>query len=259
MALHMIEKQVSTNSWNNQLRVNMDNIDLCSRVDEVTSSLSASKLLAAMCAIAPVSMLFGMIAYKADWSLVQIFLVSMFGFTGSGQFAALPLSESGEGFITIVFVTALINTRYAFIALSCSKKLPENIFIRLISSHTLGDEAYAIEQGYSQKNMLMARFSLFSCWVISGVLGGVLASVFPYLIPDNVNLGFPASAVLLFLGISQLQGKPLKSGLITIPKILTGFIISGLFYFFLGKVYFWIPSIVVISVFVYMLRREYGK
>lgn len=256
MALHMIEKQVFTKSWNNQLRVNME---LSSRVDEVTSSLSALKLLSAMCAIAPVSMLFGMIAYKADWSIVQIFLVSMFGFTGSGQFAALSLSESGSDFITIVFVTTLINTRYAVLALSCSKKLSENIFIKLISSHTLGDEAYAIEQGYSQKNMLIARLALFSCWVISGVLGGVLASVFPYLIPDNVNIGFPASTVLLFLAISQLQGKPFKSGLITMPKVLIGFIISGLFYFFLGKVYFWIPSIVVISVFIYMFRRGYGK
>lgn len=41
---------------------------------EAEYSVPISKLLMAICAIAPVSMLFGMIAYKADWSITQIFL-----------------------------------------------------------------------------------------------------------------------------------------------------------------------------------------
>lgn len=226
---------------------------------EAEYSVPISKLLMAICAIAPVSMLFGMIAYKADWSITQIFFISLLGFSGSGQFAVLPLSESGASFFTVFFVTALINSRYFAIALSCSKKLPKNRILRVLTSHTLGDEAYAIEQGHDQKGMLLIRFAIFVCWVIFGVLGGVIAELFPNILPEGINIGFPASLVLLFLAISQLRDRPFKSGLITIPKVILGFIISGTLYYSLGKVYFWIPSIIILSTTYYIFRSKDGK
>lgn len=171
----------------------------------------------------------------------------------------MPLSESGASFFTVFFVTALINSRYFAIALSCSKKLPKNRILRVLTSHTLGDEAYAIEQGHDQKGMLLIRFAIFVCWVIFGVLGGVIAELFPNILPEGINIGFPASLVLLFLAISQLRDRPFKSGLITIPKVILGFIISGTLYYSLGKVYFWIPSIIILSTIYYIFRSKDGK
>ncbi|MFT5719797.1 MAG: 4-azaleucine resistance transporter AzlC [Motiliproteus sp.] len=237
----------------------MNTVEKFSASNEAESPDPFSKLVAVVCVIAPVSMLFGMIAYKADWSITQIFLVSLLGFSGSGQFAALPLSESGSGLFTIVMVTTLINSRYFFIALSCSKKLPRNKFLRVITAHTLCDEAYAIEQNYNQKEMLIIRFSIFICWIIFGVLGGVIAERFPDVLPENINISFPASLVLLFLAISQLQVRSFNSGLVTMPKAVLGLLISAGFYYVLGAVYFWIPSIVVLSVFYYALRNKYGE
>lgn len=214
-------------------------------------------LLTAIFAIAPVSMLFGFTAYKADWSIVEIFLVSLLGFSGSGQFAALPLSDSGASFLTIAFVTTMINSRYFAISLSCSKKLPKNKLLKVFASHALGDEAYAIEQGHNQRAMLIIRFTIFLSWILFGVAGGIIAGLFPNLLPDDINASIPASLVLLFLAISYLQNRPYKSGLITVPKATLGFLISGLFYYTLGGIYFWIPSIILLSAIFYLLKRKY--
>ncbi|MGY0554259.1 AzlC family ABC transporter permease [Vreelandella sp. 2A-K22] len=213
-------------------------------------------LLTAIFAIAPVSMLFGFTAYKADWSIVEIFLVSLLGFSGSGQFAALPLSESGASFLTIAFVTTMINSRYFAISLSCSKKLPKNKLLKVFASHALGDEAYAIEQGHNQRAMLIIRFTIFGCWILFGVTGGIVAGLFPNLLPDGINASIPASLVLLFLAISYLKNRPYKSGLITVPKAMLGFIISGFLYYTLGAVYFWIPSVVLLSATYYLLKSR---
>lgn len=215
------------------------------------------QLLTAIFAVAPVSMLFGFTAYKADWSILEIFLVSLLGFSGSGQFAALPLSSSGVTFLTILFVSVMINSRYFAISLSCSKKLPTNKLLKVFSSHTLGDEAYAIEQGHNQKAMLIIRFTIFGCWILFGVTGGIVAGLFPNLLPDGINASIPASLVLLFLAISYLKNRPYKCGLITVPKAILGFIVSGFLYYTLGAVYFWIPSVVLLSAIYYLLKSRY--
>ncbi|MBT2771051.1 AzlC family ABC transporter permease [Halomonas sp. ISL-60] len=216
-----------------------------------------ANITTAIFAIAPVSMLFGFTAYKAGWSIGEIFLVSLLGFSGSGQFAALPLSDSGATFLTILFVCIMINSRYFAISLSCSKKLPTNKLLKVFSSHALGDEAYAIEQGHSQRTMLIIRFTIFVCWIVFGVTGGIIAGLFPNLLPDGINASIPASLMLLFLAISYLKNRPYKSGLITVPKVILGFIISGFLYYTLGAVYFWIPSIVLLSAIYYLLKSRY--
>src|SRR5690606_27249078 len=67
-------------------------------------------------AIVPVSALFGALAARADWSWLEILAVGVLGFSGSGQFALLPLAEADAGFFTMLMVTASINSRYLPIA-----------------------------------------------------------------------------------------------------------------------------------------------
>jgi len=67
-------------------------------------------------AIIPVSLLFGVLAGRSDWSPLDVALIGLLGFTGSGQFAVLPLADSGAGFLTMLLLTASINSRYLPIA-----------------------------------------------------------------------------------------------------------------------------------------------
>src|SRR5690606_35915930 len=126
-------------------------------------------------AIVPVSMLFGVLAARADWTLLEILAVSALGFSGSGQFALLPLVDANAGFITMLLVTASINSRYLPIAYASATRLPRFITKRAFVAHMLGDEAYATEEeSDSWRSAFLIRAVIFGAWVASGLLGALL-------------------------------------------------------------------------------------
>lgn len=202
-------------------------------------------------AIVPVSMLFGVLAARADWSLLEILAVSALGFSGSGQFALLPLAEANAGFLTMLLVTASINSRYLPIAYASAGRLPVSVPQRALAAHMLGDEAYATEhEADSWRTVLLIRGTIFCAWVGSGLLGALLGQFIPAdWIGENVNLGFPASVVLMYLSACQLkarlwlvrsnaQGRP---GLLAVAGLCAG--VALLLINLIGPLYFWIPSV----------------
>lgn len=198
-------------------------------------------------AIIPVSMLFGALAHRADWSLFEILAVGFLGFTGSGQFALLPLAESNASFLTMLLIGISINSRYFPIAFTTTKKLPKRFFARVFVAHTLGDEAYAIEK-YSDtvKETIYIRFTIFIFWVVSGVLGAMLAKTIPNAwLNTDIHLGFPASVVLVYLAASQIKMR--VSGIYHTPLVMVIICLlsASIFYSLLGSTYFWIPSIIM--------------
>ncbi|MCW3480880.1 AzlC family ABC transporter permease [Neisseriaceae bacterium JH1-16] len=201
-------------------------------------------------AIVPVSMLFGVLASRADWSLLDVVLISLLGFSGSGQFALLPLAESGAGFFTMLLITASINSRYLPIAYMSSRRLPRAIGQRALLAHMLGDEAYATEQEQDRPAAVwVIRGTIYLAWVLAALLGALLGRLIPTAwIGANVNLGYPASVVLMYLSITQLRlrlfepGKRAAQALVAVGLCaVTALLLIKL----LGPVYFWIPSVLL--------------
>jgi predicted branched-subunit amino acid permease len=211
-------------------------------------------------AIVPVSMLFGVLAARADWSLLEVLAVSALGFSGSGQFALLPLAEANAGFLTMLLVTASINSRYIPIAYASAGRLPTSISKRALVAHMLGDEAYATEQeSDSWQSVLLIRATIFGAWVGSGLLGALLGQFIPTeWIGEDLNLSFPASVVLMYLSAFQLRTRLWlsqseshhRSGLLAVAGLCAGvalFLIT-----LVGPLYFWIPSVMTAT---YILGR----
>ena len=201
-------------------------------------------------AIIPVSMLFGALAYRADWSLLEILAAGFLGFTGSGQFALLPLAEAHASFLTMLIICVSINSRYAPIALTPTKRLPKRFFAKVFVAHTLGDEAYATEK-YSDtvKDTIYIRLTIFIFWVVSGVLGAMLAKTIPSSwLNADIHLGFPASVVLVYLAASQIKMR--VSGIYHTPLVMVIICLlsASIFYSLLGSTYFWIPSIIMTTI-----------
>jgi len=205
-------------------------------------------------AIVPVSALFGALAARADWSLLEILAVGALGFSGSGQFALLPLAEADAGFFTMLLVTASINSRYVPIAYASAGGAPASPPPR--AAHMLGDEAYATEhESDSRRTVILIRGTIFGAWVGAGLLGAVLGQFIPAAwIGEEVNLGFPASVVLMYLSGSQLRarlwlvrddgnGRP---GLLAAAGLCAG--VSLLLINLVGPLYFWIPSVLAATV-----------
>lgn len=208
-------------------------------------------------AVTPVGVLFGLLASQANWSVAEVFLISLLGYSGSGQFALLPLASKEVGFFTMLLVTASINCRYLPIAYLSAPRLPAQPARRAGLAHLLGDEAYAIEQGGdAHGDILVIRASVFAAWVLSCTAGAWSAGLLPsQWLGSGVNVGFPASVVLLYLSFSQLKvrlgGAAMASvarcGAIALCVALALALIA-----LLGPIYFWIPSILLTALLLWI-------
>jgi predicted branched-subunit amino acid permease len=211
-------------------------------------------------AVVPVSMLFGILAVRSDWSLLEVVAISLLGFSGSGQFALLPLADAGAGFFTMLLVTASINSRYLPIAYTSAKRLPSAAGSRACLAHMLGDEAYATEhERDNAASVRWIRLTIFTAWVLAGLIGALLGQVIPAAwLGADVNLGYPASVVLMYLSATQLRARLWQQGqrkgaLLAAAGVSAG--LALLFILWLGPVYFWIPSVLLATV---ILRRAWS-
>jgi predicted branched-subunit amino acid permease len=211
-------------------------------------------------AVTPVGVLFGLLASQAHWSVAEVCLISLLGYSGSGQFALLPLASKEVGFFTMLLVTASINCRYLPIAYLSAARLPAQPVRRAGLAHLLGDEAYAIEQGGdAHGDILIIRASIFAAWVVSSTLGALAAGLLPsQLFGAGVNVGFPASVVLLYLSFSQLKARlggagmagAARFGAIALCVALALALVAVL-----GPIYFWIPSILLTALVLRIAMR----
>lgn len=201
-------------------------------------------------AIVPVSMLFGVLANRADWSLLEVVLISLLGFSGSGQFALLPLAQSGAGFFTMLLITASINSRYLPIAYMSSGRLPVQACKRAFVAHMLGDEAYATEKEQDHPaTIFVIRSTIFIVWALAGLLGALVGKFIPAAwVGPEVNLGYPASVVLMYLSVSQLRLRVFVPGEQLLAKIVATCLCAAsalTLIELVGLLYFWIPSVLI--------------
>lgn len=217
------------------------------------SSDALRRALPAALAIIPVSMLFGVLASRSDWSPLEVVLIGLLGFTGSGQFAVLPLADSGAGLLTMLLLTASINSRYLPIAYVSASRLPQRPVPRALLAHMLGDEAYATENEQdSWTSLAIIRASLFITWIVAGMVGALLGGLIPATwLSADLNLGFPASVVLMYLSVSQLRERLPQLGERHVKvslAVLLCILVAVLSILLLGPLYFWIPSVLIATV-----------
>lgn len=198
--------------------------------------------------ILPIGILFGLLASRAQWSVSEVLLLSMLGFSGSGQFALLPLAEQGVGFFTMWGLAASINSRYIPMAFISAPRLPKETPRRAFLAHLLGDEAYALEQESDPlRRMVAIRVTIYGAWVTSNVIGVLVADLIPKeVISTDLQLGFPASLVLMILSFDQLKARVPRINTTLVRKTAEIFLcvaVALFFFSWLGQVWFWLPSL----------------
>lgn len=198
--------------------------------------------------ILPIGILFGLLASNAQWSLSEVLLLSLLGFSGSGQFALLPLAEQGVGFFTMWVVAVSVNSRYIPMAFITAPRLPLETPKRIFFAHLLGDEAYALEQESDTfRRMAIIRITIYATWVMSNVMGLFVADLISQeALSTKFQLGFPANLVLMVLSFDQLKTRIPRIIATRVRKtaeILLCVVVALLLFFWLGQVWFWLPSI----------------
>lgn len=198
--------------------------------------------------LVPVAILCGIVAAQAGWSLMEVFLFSVLGFSGSGQLALLPLAGQGVGVLTMLLMTVSINSRYIPIAFATASRLPASGPLRAITAHMLGDEAYAVESAQdARSSVITIRLTIYVTWVLSNIAGSLIFLLAPYqLLSPGINLSFPASIVLLALSLDQLKSRisKIKAECSRRAVEIAFCVVMALGLFaLLGKIWFWLPSI----------------
>lgn len=97
----------------------------------------------------PIGVFFGLLAAQANWSVIEVFLMSIIGFTGSGQFAFLGFANQGLqdiSLFTVFLVILSMNLRYIPMSLSATQPLKTSILNKFFLAHWLADESYASEK-----------------------------------------------------------------------------------------------------------------
>ena len=209
-------------------------------------------------ALSPVGLLFGILAAQAGWSVVEVLLMSLLGFTGSGQFTYLILAHPEKVYVeywTVFLIILGINLRYIPMTLSASNRIVGGVVIKGLLSHFLADESYAVERKeYGVAEKAIVRLTIVSFWALTTSVGVLLSGVLPAVVRESLaGLTFPISAILILLAWDNVtafagaKGGNIRRHLRANKKLHAIALCACVSVFciaVIGPVYFWLPGII---------------
>ena len=162
----------------------------------------------------PLGLAFGVIAQSAGLSVVQVGLMSLLIFSGSGQYIAVGMLVLGAGFWPIVATIMLVNSRYLLFSASLSP------YVKSFSPATtalvcqgLTDETFVVATAHFQDHPVDRNFWLglnitsHLVWISSTILGAAVGNFLPDMQSLGLNFALPAMFIaLFFMTASNRQG-----------------------------------------------------
>lgn len=155
----------------------------------------------------PLGMAFGLLLTGAGYHWIYALVMSIFIYTGAGQFIAVALLAAGAQIMEFVTITLLINLRHSFYGLSLLDKFSGVGKVKPYLMFALTDETYAllttttVPEGASK-----ARFYFYISaldhlyWIAGSVLGAVLGSMLRL---NLEGLTFVLAALFVVLTLEQ--------------------------------------------------------
>lgn len=202
-----------------------------------------------------IGMTFGCMLYLQTglgWGTAMFMSLTMYA--GAMQYMAVNLIATGAGYGQIALLTLLVNARHMVYGLSLFKEVNETGKWKPYVIFGLTDEAYALLVGVKPPptadsatftTVLVAMCQ--SYWVIGGVIGSVLASLFTF---NPAGIDFTLTA--LFLVILHGQCKQYKTKL----PILLGVVSGILALVFFGSQNMLLFAVAILLVFLIALRGK---
>ncbi|MGN0902278.1 MAG: AzlC family ABC transporter permease [Succinivibrio sp.] len=150
-----------------------------------------------------VGLAYAVLAKQQGFSELQIILMSMVCYSGSGQFLAVVYGGNNASLLAITIGLLLLNFRY-FIMSTCvfvRFKVLSNLK-RIIFSHFITDEPFAIFTTAKKELVSVSYFSglVFPSW-LSWILGAVLGVAASGFFPQNLVNAMNIALYALFIAI----------------------------------------------------------
>jgi 4-azaleucine resistance transporter AzlC len=156
------------------------------------------------------ALVFGLSARSAGFTLVETSAMSVFGFAGAAQFAAVGYVAQGLPWLPIVILTFFLNARHLLYSASLAPRLRHVPFVqRAAMAHVLTDEAFALAATHFHRlgrvdvpgYWIGAVLGVFIPWNVATIVGYLLGSAIPDPGVLGLDIVFPAAMAGLAVGL----------------------------------------------------------
>lgn len=157
----------------------------------------------------PLGIACGILSAKAGLSPIQIGLLSLFVFAGSGQFITASMIIANASIISIVFTNFIVNLRYLLMSSTISPFFNKSSkkFLMLFA-HGITDETFAINltefknKSWNANRALYLNVTAQSTWILGNIIGGFTGSLFTF---NDLVINFVLTSMFICLLVFQLK------------------------------------------------------
>lgn len=199
---------------------------------------------------------FGLLLQKAGLGAGWAFLISLFVYAGSMQFALVGILTEGLSFAATAIMTLLINSRHAFYGLTFIERFRKMKAAGPYMIFSLTDETYSIlcsakkPDNFTDREWKLSSLfiSLFNhCyWVAGSVAGALIGQFLPF---DTTGIDFAMTALFIVICVNQWRETschlPAKTG------FFCGMLCLALF----GPSGFILPALIAVSALLLIFRH----
>ena len=167
------------------------------------------------------ALVFGLAARNAGYSLIETSAMSLIGFAGAAQFAAVGYVAQGLPWLPIVVLTAFLNARHLLYSASLAPRLRHVPFLqRAAMAHVLTDEAFALAATHFHRlgrvdvpgYWIAAIVGVFIPWNVASIAGYLLGSAIPDPSRFGLDIVFPAAMAGLAVGLATGRREVVAAG-----------------------------------------------
>lgn len=164
---------------------------------------------------------FGLAARNAGYSPIEAAAMSVFGFAGAAQFAAVGYVSAGLPWLPILVLTFFLNARHLLYSASLAPWLRGVPFIqRAAMAHVLTDEAFALAATHFHRigradvpgYWIGAVLGVFIPWNLATLAGVALGGAIPDPSRFGLDLVFPAAMAGLAVGLMTGRREAIAAG-----------------------------------------------
>lgn len=202
-----------------------------------------------------IGLAFGVIAITSNISVIEIFLLSVLVYAGSGQFIFVGLYVSGAPMSVIIITIFIVNLRHLLMSLTVAPYFTRYSALRNIGYGTLlTDETFGVSVTKAMKEKQLGgnwmnglNVTAYLTWIASCTIGGLLGKW----LPNAESLGLDFALIAMFGALLVLSlGNVGKSKLMHYLKLigLMAMLLYGLLYFVPGHLAVLIATVIVATV-----------
>ncbi|MBR6619582.1 MAG: AzlC family ABC transporter permease [Clostridia bacterium] len=200
---------------------------------------------------------FGVLLGKAGYGLIWALVMSVTMYAGTMQYVAVGLLSGGASLISTAVTTLLVQARHLFYGISMIDKYKGAGWKKIYLAFSLTDETYSLlcDGHYPEgSNPHWYRFfvSIFnqSYWIMGCLIGNFIGTNVPF---NSKGIEFAMTSI--FVTVFVEQWKSTKNHLPAIIGVISTAVCLAVF----GSEDFLIPSMIVITVLLFALRKPLEK